>query len=46
MDLIVEDNINVPNPMISINEFFSKSNKDMINTSLVNKMRGKFKSNM
>jgi hypothetical protein len=46
MDLIVEDHINVPNPMISMNEYFSKSNKDMINTSLVNKIRGKYKANM
>jgi hypothetical protein len=46
MDLMLEDHINVPNPMVSINEYFSKSNKDMINTSLVNKVKGKYRSNM
>jgi hypothetical protein len=46
MDLIVDNQINVPNPMINVNEYFSKSNKDLINNALVSKLRQKYKSNM
>jgi hypothetical protein len=46
MSLLSQDAISVPNPMNSVNEFFSKSNKDSVNSALFNAVKSKYTSNL
>jgi hypothetical protein len=46
VDLVTNHELAVPNPITHVSQFFSKSNKDNINHSLLSKTRSKYTSNL
>ena len=46
LSLVANEQIGVPNPMESVNRFYSKSNKDNINLGMFNNIKSKYNSNL